>query len=194
MVRRISFRRIANILFNKNIDEDEKTIKKNTNKERQPMKPMTKNTKIKEIADPNLFYIPLSQHIGSPAIPIVEIGDHVKKYEKIGEISGNISANIHSPVSGDVVDIIDHLMANGKKVKTVIIVNDFQNTEETLTKRELRDLRLIKKEEIFKIIREAGIVGLGGAQFPTHVKYDIKFKKVETLIINGAECEPYKNY
>ena len=191
MVRRISFRRIANILFNKNIDEDEKTIKKNTNKERQPMKPMTKNTKIKEIADPNLFYIPLSQHIGSPAIPIVEIGDHVKKYEKIGEISGNISANIHSPVSGDVVDIIDHLMANGKKVKTVIIVNDFQNTEETLTKRELRDLRLIKKEEIFKIIREAGIVGLGGAQFPTHVKYDIKFKKVETLIINGAECEPY---
>ena len=68
MVRRISFRRIANILFNKNIDEDEKTIKKNTNKERQPMKPMTKNTKIKEIADPNLFYIPLSQHIGSKKI------------------------------------------------------------------------------------------------------------------------------
>ena len=191
MVRRISFRRIANILFSKNIDEDEKTIKKNTNKERQPMKPMTKNTKIKEIEDPNLLYIPLSQHIGSPAIPTVEIGDRVKKYEKIGEISGNISANIHSPVSGDVVDVVEHLVANGKKVKTVIIVNDFQNTEETLTKRKLSDLRLIKKEEILKIIREAGIVGLGGAQFPTHAKYDIKFKKVETFIINGAECEPY---
>ena len=191
MVRRISFRRIANILFSKNIDEDEKTIKKNINKERQPMKPMTKNTKIKEIEDPNLLYIPLSQHIGSPAIPTVEIGDRVKKYEKIGEISGNISANIHSPVSGDVVDVVEHLVANGKKVKTVIIVNDFQNTEETLTKRKLSDLRLIKKEEILKIIREAGIVGLGGAQFPTHAKYDIKFKKVETFIINGAECEPY---
>ena len=155
------------------------------------MKPMTKNTKIKEIEDPNLLYIPLSQHIGSPAIPTVEIGDRVKKYEKIGEISGNISANIHSPVSGDVVDVVEHLVANGKKVKTVIIVNDFQNTEETLTKRKLSDLRLIKKEEILKIIREAGIVGLGGAQFPTHAKYDIKFKKVETFIINGAECEPY---
>ena len=92
---------------------------------------------------------------------------------------------------GDVVDVVEHRIPNGTKVKTVIIVNDFQNTEETLTKRKLSDLRLIKKEEILKIIREAGIVGLGGAQFPTHAKYDIKFKKVETFIINGAECEPY---
>lgn len=155
------------------------------------MKLATKNINLKELKDSSLLYVPLSQHIGSPAIPSVEIGDYVKKYEKIGEISGNVSANIHSPVSGDVVDVVEHLVANGNKVKTVIIANDFKNKEETLVKRELKDLKLIKKDEIFKIIKEAGIVGLGGAQFPTHIKYDIKFRKVETLIINGAECEPY---
>ena len=171
MLRRISFKRIANILFSKDIDENEKEAKKNMKKERQPMKPLTKNTEIKEIKDSSLFYIPLSQHIGSLSIPIVEIGDYVKKYEKIAEISGNISANIHSPVSGDIVDIVEHFVASGNKVKTIIIANDFQNKEETLTKRELRDLKLIKKDEIFKIIKEAGIVGLGGAQFPTHIKY-----------------------
>jgi len=121
----------------------------------------------------------------------VELGDYVKKYEKIGEIFGNISANIHSPVSGDVVDVVEHRIPNGTKVKTVIIVNDFQNSEMKLKKRKVEDLKTIKKEDIIKIIREAGIVELGGAQFPTHIKYDIKFKKVETFIINGAECEPY---
>ena len=191
MLRRISFKRITNILFSKDIDENENEAKKNMKKERQPMKPLTKNTEIKEIKDSSLFYIPLSQHIGSPSIPIVEIGDYVKKYEKIGDASGSISANIHSPISGDVVDVVDHFIANGKKIKTIIIANDFQNKEADLTKRELRDLKSIKKDEIFKIIKEAGIVGLGGAQFPTHVKYDIKFRKVETFIINGAECEPY---
>ena len=188
MVKRINLKQIANILLNKNIEKNEEKTK---NKNWELMKPMTKNTKLKEPTYSGLFYIPHSQQIGSPSIPIIEIGDSVKKYEKIGEISGNISANIHSPVSGDIVDIVEHFVASGNKVKTIIIANDFQNKEETLTKRELRDLKLIKKDEIFKIIKEAGIVGLGGAQFPTHIKYDITFRKVETLIINGAECEPY---
>ena len=190
MARNTSIKRIIDILLNKNVDEIEEKKKKSARKY-QSMKPMTKNTKLKELKDASLLYVPLSQHIGSPAIPVVEIGDYVKKYEKIGEVSGNISANIHSPISGDVVDVVEHLVANGNKVKTVIIANDFKNKEENLVKRELRDLKLIKKDEIFKIIKEAGIVGLGGAQFPTYIKYDIKFRKVETLIINGAECEPY---
>ncbi|WP_232053196.1 electron transport complex subunit RsxC [Leptotrichia trevisanii] len=190
MARNTSIKRIIDILLNKNVDEIEEKKKKSARKY-QSMKPMTKNTKLKELKDASLLYVPLSQHIGSPAIPVVEIGDYVKKYEKIGEVSGNISANIHSPVSGDVVDVVEHLVANGNKVKTVIIANDFKNKEENLVKRELRDLKLIKKDEIFKTIKEAGIVGLGGAQFPTYIKYDIKFRKVETLIINGAECEPY---
>ena len=190
MARNTSIKRIIDILLNKNIDETEKGGKRSA-KEHQSMKLATKNINLKELKDSSLLYVPLSQHIGSPAIPSVEIGDYVKKYEKIGEISGNVSANIHSPVSGDVVDVVEHLVANGNKVKTVIIANDFKNKEETLVKRELKDLKLIKKDEIFKIIKEAGIVGLGGAQFPTHIKYDIKFRKVETLIINGAECEPY---
>ena len=190
MARNRSIKRIINILLNKNVEETEEK-KKKTIKKHHPMKPMTKNTELKELKDAALLYVPLSQHIGSPSIPVVEIGDYVKKYEKIGEISGNISANIHSPVSGDVVDVVEHFIANGNKVKTIIIANDFKNKEENLVKRELRDLKLIKKDEIFKIIKEAGIVGLGGAQFPTHIKYDIKFRKVETFIINGAECEPY---
>jgi len=190
MARNTSIKRIIDILLNKNVDEIEEKKKKSARKY-QSMKPMTKNTKLKELKDASLLYVPLSQHIGSPAIPVVEIGDYVKKYEKIGEVSGNISANIHSPVSGDVVDVVEHLVANGNKVKTVIIANDFKNKEENLVKRELRDLKLIKKDEIFKTIKEAGIVGLGGAQFPTYIKYDIKFRKVETLIINGAESEPY---
>lgn len=193
MARNTSIKRIIDILLNKNVDEIEEKKKKSARKY-QSMKPMTKNTKLKELKDASLLYVPLSQHIGSPAIPVVEIGDYVKKYEKIGEVSGNISANIHSPVSGDVVDVVEHLVANGNKVKTVIIANDFKNKEENLVKRELRDLKLIKKDEIFKIIKEAGIVGLGGAQFPTYIKYDIKFRKVETLIINGAECEPYLTF
>ena len=166
MARNRSIKRIINILLNKNVEETEEK-KKKTIKKHQPMKPMTKNRELKELKDAVLLYVPLSQHIGSPSIPLVEIGDYVKKYEKIGEISGNISANIHSPVSGDVVDVVEHFIANGNKVKTIIIANDFKNKEENLVKRELRDLKLIKKDEIFKIIKEAGIVGLGGAQFPT---------------------------
>ena len=193
MTRNISIKRVINILMNKDADEteDNKGRKVRKNEKREPMKPRTKNTELKELQDSELLYVPLSQHIGSPAIPVVEIGDYVKKYEKIGESSGVISANIHSPVSGDIADIVEHSLPNGNKVKTVIIANDFQNKQEKLVKRELNDLKLIKKEEIFSIIKEAGIVGLGGAQFPTHVKYDIKFRKVDTLIINGAECEPY---
>ena len=96
MVKRINLKQIANILLNKNIEENEEKTK---NKNWKLMKPMTKNTKLKELTDSGLLYIPLSQHIGSPSIPIIEIGDSVKKYEKIAEVSGNISANIHSPVS-----------------------------------------------------------------------------------------------
>ena len=188
-----SIRRVIDILLNKEIDEKKYEVKQKKVKteKRKPMKPMTKDTELREINDSNLLYVPLLQHIGSTAIETVELGDYVKKYEKIGEIFGNVSANIHSPVSGDVVDVVEHRIPNGTKVKTVIIVNDFQNSEMKLKKRKVEDLRIIKKEDIIKIIREAGIVELGGAQFPTHIKYDTKFKKVETFIINGAECEPY---
>lgn len=80
MVKRINLKQIANILLNKNIEKNEEKTK---NKNWELMKPMTKNTKLKELTDSGLFYIPLSQHIGSPSIPIIEIGDSVKKYEKL---------------------------------------------------------------------------------------------------------------
>ena len=97
--------------------------------------------------------------------------------KRLGNLQGLFRLIYIRLFRGDIADIVEHSLPNGNKVKTVIIANDFQNKQETLIKRELNDLKLIKKEEIFSIIKEAGIVGLGGAQFPTHVKYDIKIQE-----------------
>ena len=141
--------------------------------------------------DPEFFYVPLSQHIGQEAKEIVKIGDYVHRYEKIGEVSGKVSSMVHSPVSGKVTEIIENPAANGKKVKTVVIKNDFKYKEIETEKRRIEEVGTFRRDEILEIIKEAGIVGEGGAQFPTHVKYDIGYKKIDTFIVNGAECEPY---
>ena len=90
------------------------------------MKDETKKKKMSQLEEPQFFYISLSQHIGNPAAEIVKTGDYVKRFQLIGESQGNISAKIHSPVSGNVKDIIEKAMPNGANVKTVIIENDFQ--------------------------------------------------------------------
>ena len=141
--------------------------------------------------DPEFFYVPLSQHIGQVAKETVKIGDYVHRYEKIGEVSGKVSSMVHSPVSGKVTEIIENPVANGKKVKTVVIKNDFKYKEIETEKRRIEEVGTFRRDEILEIIKEAGIVGEGGAQFPTHVKYDIGYKKIDTFIVNGAECEPY---
>ena len=157
----------------------------------ESMKHMTKVLEIEKLQDSKIFYISLSQHIGQISKEIVKVGDFVKRYEKIGEMQGNISSPIHSPVSGQVIDIKEMILANKKMARTVVIKNDFKNEEIETEKREISELENYKKEEILEIIKNSGIVGEGGAQFPTYVKYDIKNKKVKTFIINGAECEPY---
>ena len=157
----------------------------------ESMKHMTKLKKLEKLPDPEYFFIPLSQHIGQVAKETVKKGDYVRQYEKIGEITGNISSNIHSPVSGSVEDIIENPLSNGVKVKTVKIKNDFEYNQMELEKIDISDICKLPKEKILEKIKEAGIVGEGGAQFPTYVKYSIGEKKIRTLILNGAECESY---
>ena len=140
---------------------------------------------------PDRVYIPISQHIGAPAKIIVEIGQLVAEGQLIAESDGFVSSNIHSSIPGKVVGIEDRYMSNGKKSTVVIIElnGEFQKSGKTT---HIQDWKSMTKEFILNKIKESGIVGLGGATFPTHVKLSIpKGKKVDTLIINGAECEPY---
>ena len=134
---------------------------------------------------------PLSQHIGAPAKPLVAKGDHVLVGQKIGEPGGFISACIISSVSGTVKSLEPRMVANGAMVPSIIVENDgMYETVEGFG--EDRDPKTLSKEEIRDIVKEAGIVGLGGAGFPTHVKLTPKDESaIDTIIVNGAECEPY---
>ncbi len=134
---------------------------------------------------------PLSQHIGAPAAPIVKKGDRVLVGQKIGEAQGFVSANIHSGVSGTVKAIEPRMTVNGTKVNSVVIENDGQ-FEEVDFKQNVRPLDQMYREDVKDAIKEAGIVGMGGAGFPTHVKLSPKNEDaIDTIIVNGAECEPY---
>lgn len=145
---------------------------------------------IVELPAPARVVIPLSQHIGAPARAIVAKGDMVLVGQKIGEAQGYVSANVHASVSGKVVSVEDVEVANGTKVPAVIIENDYQNKWVELTP--TRKPETMSAKELQEIIREAGIVGQGGAAFPTSVKLTPpEGKSIETLVINGAECEPY---
>ena len=134
---------------------------------------------------------PMSQHIGAPATPTVAVGDTVKMGQIIGEASGFISANIVSSVSGTVKKIEPRLTGSGAKATCVVIENDGEDTPvEGLG--EDRDYTTLSKEEIRQIIKDAGIVGMGGAGFPTHIKLAVRNpKRIRYVLINGTECEPY---
>lgn len=134
---------------------------------------------------------PMSQHIGAPATPLVAKGDQVLAGQKIGEASGFISANVICSVSGTVKAVEPRRVANGTTVTSIVVENDgAYNTVEGLGTD--RNPAGLSKQEIRDIIKEAGIVGLGGAGFPTHVKLTPKDENaVEYILVNGAECEPY---
>jgi electron transport complex protein RnfC len=134
---------------------------------------------------------PLIQHLGAPCEPLVEIGQKVLLGEKIGDNEAFVCAPIHSSVSGTVKDIRPHLTVMGTIVNSIIIENDGEYTEHEGMKPH-DHYENLSPPEIRKIIREAGLVGLGGAGFPTHVKLSPPpDKKIDTVILNGAECEPY---
>lgn len=150
----------------------------------------TENKPLINLKASNLLYFPLNQHIGAPLKPIVSVGDRVLKMQKIADSEAFMSAPLHSSVSGKVRDIGLYLNHTNSKVPTIVIENDGLNEEcEPLHN---LDIDNMTPADMRKIIREAGIVGMGGAGFPTHVKLTPpEDKEIEDLIINAAECEPY---
>ena len=154
------------------------------------MKAPANEAAITTIPQPAQVVIPMSQHIGAPCTPLVAVGDEVKLGQKIGEAKAPVSAPVHASVSGKVVAIEPRLNNLGNMVTAVVIENDFKDTPaDTLFPAPAEALE--SPEQIADIIREAGIVGMGGATFPTAFKITSGWGKVDTVIINGAECEPY---
>ena len=153
-------------------------------------KSLAKDQPIKEVIPTGKMIYPLSQHIGAPATAIVAKGDAVLKGQKIAEAGGFVSAPIYSSVSGKVLALEKHLNPTGNSVDCIVIENDGEYNEvEYSCSKALGEL---SKEEILNKIGEAGIVGMGGAGFPTRVKLSPKEPdKIEYIIANCAECEPY---
>jgi len=154
---------------------------------------LSASSAIKKLAIPEIAYIPLQQHLGAPAIPTVNINDKVKAGQLIAKAQGTFSANIHSSVSGTVIDIREIKDTSGQLNKSFIIHTEgdewLENIDSSTTLK--KEITLSSEEIISKVI-EAGIVGMGGATFPSHVKLTIPDgKTADVLIINGVECEPY---
>lgn len=146
---------------------------------------------IKELPAPETLIFPVSQHIGAPCEPCVKTGDRVCVGTKIADSPAPVSAPVHSSVSGEVSAIAPMPAPGGAKIMSVIIKNDFAD-ELDLSVKPLGDYKNIAPDDIPARVREAGIVGMGGAAFPTHIKLcPPKTAKIDTVIINGAECEPY---
>ncbi len=136
---------------------------------------------------PSTVTIPMSMHIGAPAKPVVKVGDLVKVGTLIAEAGGFVSAPIHASVSGKVTKITDYLLSSGTIVPAVVIESDGEMTPaETVIPPVVNS-----RESLLEAIRNSGVVGLGGAGFPTHVKFNVDPDRIEYLVINGAECEPY---
>jgi len=154
-------------------------------------KEATREGEIGRASLPRIVRIPLEQHIGSPANPVVKLGEHVKTGQLIAEAGGYVSAAIHSSVSGRVTAIRAFPHPFGTKMPAIEIESDGRDT---LSKeiRPVRDYLSLSSEEIIEGVHVAGIVGMGGAGFPTHVKLKPpKGRRIHTLILNGAECEPF---
>ena len=153
-------------------------------------KELSKDKPIKELFPAvGEMVFPLSQHIGAPAVPVVAKGDYVLAGQLIAEAGGFVSANIHSSVSGTVKAIEPRTLATGGKCNSIIIENDGEFKEVEYTPKKLEEL---SKEEVLQRIKDAGVVGMGGAGFPTNVKLSPKNPEgIDYIIVNGAECEPY---
>ena len=153
-------------------------------------KELSKEKPVRELLPGKELVYPLSQHIGAPAKPIVAKGDHVLAGQKIAEMGGFVSANIHASVSGTVKEIKKVRNNVGSMVDAIVVEND--EKYETVEFQKADSLENLSKEEILDRIKEGGVVGMGGAGFPTHVKLAPKEpEKIEYVLVNGAECEPY---
>ena len=154
-------------------------------------KSYARDVAIQEFPEPDILVIPMSQHIGAPCKPLVKKNDQVKKGQKIGDNQG-LCVPVHASVSGKVKSVESKPHSNGTTVMSVVIENDHLGTlDESIQPRTQAEVDALTPEELIGIIREAGIVGMGGASFPTHVKLSGGIGKVDTIIVNAGECEPY---
>lgn len=153
-------------------------------------KDLAKDQPIRRIKPKEILVYPLSQHIGAPASPIVAVGDTVLRGQKIAEAGGFVSAPVFASVSGTVKAIEPRHVATGDLVNSIIIENDGEMKETDF--HGVEDVASLSKEQIIEKVKEVGVVGMGGAGFPTHVKLSPKEPdKIEFIIANCAECEPY---
>ena len=152
-----------------------------------PHRKGTKDSPVARLENVKTVTIPMSMHIGKPATPVVKVGDMVKIGTKIGEADGRVSSDIYSSVSGKVVKLADYLLYSGNGTTAVVIEADGENAVDEAVAPPVINSR----EDFLAAVKKSGIVGLGGAGFPTHVKLDVPTEKIDYLIVNGAECEPY---
>ena len=140
---------------------------------------------------PSVVELSMSLFLGRPSTPLVKVGDHVKLGQKIGESGGFVSLPVHASVSGEVISVKPQMMLMDRPEMTVTIRNDMQDEWIDLTPLG-QDVDSVEPSAIIPAIQEAGICGLGGAAFPTHVKLTIpEGKRCEAIIVNGAECETH---
>jgi electron transport complex protein RnfC len=141
---------------------------------------------------PEFLILPLSQHIGAPAEPIVNIGDHVLKGQCIATAKGFVSVPVHASSSGEVIAIEDRIIAHPSGMSAPCIVIKTDQQDQWIEHSGIEDYSSLEKKTLLNLIREAGIAGMGGAGFPAAVKLGVRDDQpIETLIINGTECEPY---
>ena len=149
------------------------------------------NQPVRDFPEPDLLVIPMAQHIGAPCKPLVKKGDMVTVGQKIGDNTG-LCVPVHASVSGTVKAVEARPHTSGTMMMSVVIENDHLDTLcPDIQPRTQEQVEALTPEELMNIIREAGIVGMGGATFPTHVKLSSGIGKVDTIIVNASECEPY---
>ncbi len=152
----------------------------------------TEASAIEKLPAPKTVAIPMSQHIGAPCVPTVKVGDKVLRGQRIGKIEGGgLGCPVHSSVSGVVREIISVNDARAVPIKTVVIENDGLDTLDESIAPFPKKLSEATTEDIIELVRQAGISGMGGATFPTYAKIASAVDKVDRLIINCAECEPF---
>ena len=155
-------------------------------------KEATADKQIEDFAEPQIAVIFLSQHAGRRSQPSVEVGDKVRVGQKIGEADGFVSSAVHSSISGKVIAIEARTYPTAPRKELAIVVENDGKSELDPLIQPREDFEELPKETLLEIIKESGIVGLGGAMFPTNVKFSPP-KAVDTLLVNGCECEPYLN-
>lgn len=154
-------------------------------------KEATRARPIEHIEEPQYVVIPMRQHIGTPCTPTVKRGDYVYMGQVVGDSDSFVSAPVHASVSGNVIEVSQRWHPNGDRVMSVVIENDYMDVPIPDKAKRIKNPDKMTPEDILALSREAGLVGMGGAGFPTHVKLKTAMdKKVDKFIINGAECEP----